>query len=181
MANIITRTKGHFMRGGVRRREMFWLSGEGFGQTLVAPTTVALVLSLNVGGLSLRPFTIVRSRGELLVRSDQIAASEDYGVLFGGAVVSEQAANIGVTAVLTPLTNNDSQLFYIMETMIGSFRFSTAAGFRDVGVRRIIDSKAMRKVDQGQDIVAVVESAGANISTSGQFILGQYRTLIKLH
>jgi len=58
------------------------------------------------------------------------------------------------------------------------FTFGSAVGFVNDGVGKEIDSKAMRKVEEGQDLIGVVESS----SVSQGVIASVYiRTLIKLH
>ncbi len=182
MANIRTSHKSGFLiRGGSRRRETLWLGGTVFRQTLAAVTSVALVQVLNAAALALRPFTIVRTRGQLNVHSDQSGASQSYGASYGDAVVSEQASTIGVTAVPTPTVDSSSDLWSTYEMMISEFVFGSAASFiAAAGITRIIDSKAMRKVEDGQDLVAVVEGPGAGL-TGGSIISGFTRVLIKLH
>ncbi len=182
MANISTgRKSGFIIRGGARKRETIWFGGVAFNQALAGPTSVALVVSLNAAALALRPFTIIRTRGVLRVRSDQQAASEDYGAAFGEAVVSDQAAAVGITAVPTPTTESASDLWFVYEFLIGALRVATAVSAFDGGVERIIDSKAMRKVEDGQDLVSVVEGPGATLSGFGAQIAGFTRHLIKLH
>ena len=56
---------------------------------------------LSAIGLALRPFTLIRVRGIFTIASDQSAATETQVGALGVAVVSEQAASIGVTAVPT--------------------------------------------------------------------------------
>ncbi len=182
MPNISTgRKSGFIVRGGVRKRETLWIGGAPFQQALVATTTVALVTSLNAAALAMRPFTIVRTRGQIFVRSDQNTSSEDYGASYGQAVVSEQASAIGVTAVPTPTTDNASDLWFVFEFVIGSIRAATSVGIEEGGWSRIIDSKAMRKVEDGQDVVEVVEGPGAGIGANGSQIAGFTRFLVKLH
>ena len=181
MANIRTgRKSGFIMRSGGRVRETIWFGGTAF-RNAVATTGVALVQSLNAAALALRPFTIVRTRGILWVSSDQEAATEDYGASYGEAVVSDQANSVGVTAVPTPTTESASDLWFVYEFLLGRFAFGSTASFADVGNGRIIDSKAMRKVEDGQDIVAVVEGPGAGITSTGTQIMGFTRKLVKLH
>ena len=169
------------MRSGGRVRETIWFGGAPFTQTLAAVTSVALVTQLNAAALALRPFTVVRSRGVLLVRSDQTAAGEAYGASYGSAVVSEQASAIGVTAVPTPTVDSNFDLWFIYEFILGRFDFGTAVGFTDVGIERIIDSKAMRKVEDGQDLVGVVEGPSSTAGADGSVIGGFVRHLVKLH
>ena len=65
-----------FIRGGRSVRETMWISLDETQTTLASANSAALILVLNAAGLALRPFTIIRTRGTLLVRSDQLAASE---------------------------------------------------------------------------------------------------------
>ncbi len=182
MANInVGRKSGFIVRGGARKRETLWIGGVAFTQTLAAGTSVALVTSLNAAALALRPFTIVRTRGTILVRSDQHAADEGYGASYGEVVVSDQAVAVGITAVPTPTTDSSSDLWFVYEFILGELAFGTNVGFTDVGIERIIDSKAMRKVEEGQDLVSVVEGPGAGGGDGGSIIHGFSRTLVKLH
>ncbi len=182
MPHIRTAGKSGFIRrSGGRVRETLWIGGTAFSQTLVATTTTALVISLNAAALALRPFTIVRTRGIILVNSDQNTASEDYGASFGMAVVSDQAVAIGVTAVPTPTADNPSDLWFVYEFLIGRFVLGTNVGFVDAGRERVIDSRAMRKVEDGQDVVSVVEGPGAGLTANGSVIHAFHRMLVKLH
>jgi len=61
--------------------------------------------------------------------------------------------------------------------MYGSFQFGTAVGFETLS-GNAVDSKAMRKVEEGQDFILVVETpatvSSARIQTADRF-------LVKLH
>ena len=178
MANIRTaRRSGLVLRGGRNRRDTLWGSTPAAITTLAAASTATLVASLSAAALALRPFTIVRIRGYWFVDSDQSAASEDYGAAIGCCVVSDQSVAIGVTAVPTPETDRGSDLWMLHETMYGSFQFGTAVGFETLS-GNAVDSKAMRKVEEGQDFILVVETpatvSSARIQTADRF-------LVKLH
>ena len=182
MSNIRTSNKsGFIVRNGVRRRETIWFGGTTFNQAIATTTTAVLVQALNAIALALRPFTVVRTRGVIHVVSDQTAATEAYGASYGTAVVSDQAVAVGVTGVPTPTTDSFSDLFYVYEMMIGRFLFGTGVGFIEGGQTRIIDSKAMRKVEDGQDIATMVEGPGAGLASTGSRISGFTRILVKLH
>jgi len=136
-----------------------------------------LATSLNAAALALRPFTIVRVRGYLHIRSDQAAAPETYGVGMGFAIVSDQAAAIGVTAVPTPVTDKASDLWFLYESMFGATIGDVFAGnMANRGEGKEIDSKAMRKVDVGQDFVSVYEN-----EINGVVATFTGRMLVKLH
>jgi len=174
----MARKSGHVFRGNRMRRESMWLTIAASRTNLGAGVS-ALTAQLNAAALALRPFTVVRTRGFIFVRSDQIAATEDYGAAMGHAVVSSQAAAIGVTAVPTPVTDRGSDLFFVYEEGHGEIAFSTAAGFREIGHYAPFDSKAMRKVNDDQTIIIVVENTAE--STDAVSITEGGRFLIKLH
>jgi len=160
------------------RRESLWFGGAEFQSTLVAANTVQLVSSLNAAALALRPFTVVRSRGTLHITTDAVAGSEDQWGAFGAAVVSDQASAIGVTAIPTPFTDSDSDLWFVYETMIQNFLVTTDIGRLLGGYQIPVDSRAMRKVEDGQDIVLVTEAGSLS---AGIVLRGFIRQLIKLH
>ena len=130
----------------------------------------AIVYSLNAPALLLRPFTVVRTRFEFQLRSDQSAAIEFQEAAYGFAVVSDQAVGVGVTAVPTPLTDMGSDLWFLHKIIFGD---ESALTDRTRSSTRVtVDSKAMRKVDIGQDIVGVMESAGGLIlTTAGRMLV----------
>ncbi len=136
-----------------------------------------ILFSLNAAALALRPFTIVRTRFLLGMSSDQAAASERQVGGFGMAVVSDQANAIGVTAVPTPISDMGSDLWFVHQLLYNDFVFGTGVGFEDnVLAQYVIDSKAMRKVDIGQDLVVVAEfssngSGGFNITAGGRMLV----------
>jgi len=137
----------------------------------------AIVFSLNAAALALRPFTIVRTRFDLLLLSDQTAANEEFGMSWGAAVVSDQATAVGVTAVPTPVTDQGSDLWFALGHVWGAIAANAVAR---TGYRMAIDSRAMRKVDVGQDIVVVVESMTATVG-GGSEILQVGRMLAKVN
>ncbi len=145
---------------------------------ITSASTALAVFSLNAAALALRPFTVVRTRGILFGRSDQTAASENWGGAMGIAVVSDQASAVGITALPTPVTDFGSDLWFMLLQQQGRFDLKSAVGVLESGRTVDIESKAMRKVDVGQDIVVVIETTSFNLSWSTS--LG-FRMLIKLH
>ena len=125
------------------------------------------------------PVTIVRTRGLVTVKTDQFAASEDQVGALGMAVVNTTASTLGATGVPGPMTDPSSELWYVYEMFGNTFQLGSAVGFRpDQGISRDIDSKAMRKVDEGQSQVIVWENGIDGNATS---VLVNLRTLFKLH
>jgi len=179
MANLKASHKSGFLvRGGVRRRQMLWIGGTADANT-IASSTAVLLTSLNAAALALRPFTIVRTRGMLYLATDQQAALESQTVNYGRVVVTDQAVAIGVSAVPTPVTDDVSDWF-VFETLMAEVRVVTAASVFEVGRAQMFDSKAMRKVDLGDQVISVVEVNAAGVSDGVRF-RNYARTLVKLH
>ena len=178
MANIRTSHKSGFLvRGGVKRRETLWLGVDETNTTVGSVGAAVIINSLSVAALALRPFTIIRVRGNLFMVSDQQAASETYQAALGACVVSFQSSVIGVTAVPTPVTDRGSDLWFLYEAMFGRFTFGSGVAFIQGGENRQYDSKGMRKVNDDQDAIFVLENAFAAGTTVGH----EARMLIKLH
>jgi len=177
MAIITNRKSGFIQRGGRMKRESLWLFQQFSSNTLAASATAALATSLNAAALALRPFTVVRTHMNWQVISDQSAATEVYIGNIGMAIVSTQAVAIGVTALPTPATDLGSDLFFMIQQWISEFTLVGTDVTTDV-VSRQIDSKAMRRVNEGQDLVQTVE---AGIGGAGIVIRTVGRQLIKLH
>jgi len=174
---LITQNRGSFAPRAERRKSV-WFQFVPSEITLAGPSVAALFFSLNAAALALRPFTVVRTRGVFGVRSDQSGASEDYSGSLGIAVVSEQASAIGVTAVPTPETDRASDLFFTYESLAGFLQRDSAVGMEELGKWKDIDSKAMRKVDIGQDLVVTVETSAISL---GAIVHFSARMLVKLH
>jgi len=120
------------------------------------------------------PFTIMRIRGYLFVVSDQVAANEDFIGALGMAVVGDQATALGVTALPDPVNEGDSDLWFVHRYFAGN---NTVAIGNSV-VQMDLDSKAMRKVEQGQDFFSILRNASA---TTGFDFWLSFRMLIKIH
>jgi len=168
-----------FSRGGRAVRETMWIPLVTSRNTFGAADTATLTHSLNAAAIALLPFTVIRVRGTMLSFSDQVGVSEDYGISMGYAVVSQQASAIGVTAVPTPIADRGSDLFFVYETLFGSIANGSSVGFEEVGVKHEYDSKAMRKINDDQDLVVVAESESFN--DGGMLMINGARILIKLH
>ena len=155
------------------KRKTLWLQFEPLDTTLSAATSAAILFSLNAAALALRPFTIVRSHFEILLRSDQGAAVEQQNGGFGLAVVSDEAVAVGVTAVPTPISQLGSSLWFLHQLYMAQESHVTDVA-QPAGVYSI-DSKAMRKVEVGQDIIVVAENSaiglGCTLAAGGRILI----------
>ena len=163
----------HFIRGRAVRRKMLWLFLDQ-NTTQLTGVSSALIASLNAAALALRPFTIVRTHITFFQESDQAAAIEQQFSAFGMTIVSDQAVAAGVASIPTPGTDQASDWF------IHSWQMTEAQTLTDrttPSVQFQIDSKAMRKVDSGQDLAIMME----NVVAAGVRLTAAGRILVKLH
>ncbi len=165
-----------FVRG--ERRQTLW-----FGRvidnafTTVAASSVIYDSFFDAGELARRPFTIVRVRGGLYVQSDQVAATEFQVGSLGMSVVSDEASAVGITAVPLPSTDVESDKFFLWMP----FATSVHVGGADGNLRGQwfpFDSRAMRKVEEGEQLAVVLENQAAS---EGLQYLILFRMLVKLH
>ena len=161
------------------RRESRWFTSVWTSDAIATDGSV-IITSLDAAALALRPFTIVRTRGFLHFSTDQAGSTEQQAVIYGEIVVKDEAVAVGITAVPTPESEADSD-WHVFEPMATRFVLNSAVGFvHPAGFGMQFDSKAMRKVDVGSDLINVAEVGASGIS-EGVIFRAFTRTLIKLH
>ena len=147
------------------------------GPTTIGADASSLIGSLNATALLARPFTIVRTHLMFHVESDQSVASESPVGALGMMIVSDEAIAAGSSAIPDPVADSDAP-WYVWQPFQVQFELGDATGFTTNGGRQyMIDSKAMRKVGNNEDIAFVLEE----IDTFGVIIRLLGRFLIKLH
>ena len=150
-------------RGPSKQRYVGWdLAAINTSMTVIAANTKAVLATFTTAALvNVGPGTIVRTRGIFSVSSDQAAASEVQIGAMGVGFVNSVAGTLGITALPGPSTEALWDGWFVHQFFSDRFEFQTAAGFESRTMDRyIIDSKAMRKFDQDQNMVIVVENAG---------------------
>ena len=157
------------------RRATAW-AGLGWANNTFTTEGGTLLTSLTAAGLALRPFTVIRSYVSILVVSDQAAAVEKQLGAIAAMVVSDQAFAVGVTAVPTPITDAGSDLFFLHNFFAADE--SNLTDRTKGGLYMTYSSKAMRKVNEDQDLLTVAELDGEG---SGFILLSAFRFLLKLH
>ena len=174
MANTRSRSNFHDRGRSPRRLTQWFRSADVSALTSLAAGAAVLDQSL----VGTEPFTIVRTRGIIWVKSDQSGATETPFGAVGQCVVSDQALAVGVSAVPAPITDKDSDLFMMHQYFAVGLTRLTSVGFDgSVLAGFAFDSKAMRKVPADSAAVWTVENASA---TAGLEYLLQFATLIKL-
>jgi len=122
--------------------------------------------------------TVVRVRGILSIKSDQIASAENQIGAYGIGVVSAQAEALGITAIPHPSTDSSWGGWLFHQYFANALELATAVGFvTNKCVVTTIDSKAMRKVGDEERLVFVIENSAA----FGIQVLDPLRVLSKLH
>ena len=151
-----------------------WFQFQPIEVTLATNAVDTLAFTLNAAALALRPFTIVRTHFQLTLRSDQAAAIELQTMAIGMAVVSDEATAVGITAIPSASINAASNLWFLHSWINGDESALTDRTRSQTNMR--LDSKAMRKVEVGQDLAVVV--SGGRIG-SGMITDLMGRMLIK--
>ena len=178
MANRVTRSR---FPSVVRapQRQTNWLASAD----ITAPTNLAAGASIldqaftqaQIQGIG--PATIVRTRGLLLVGTDQEAATEfPFGGL-GMMVVREQARAAGIASLPTPIAEEFDDGFFLHQFWGSPITLASAVG-QLTWQRWDFDSKAQRKITPDDAIVVTLENASA---LAGVNYILKFRMLLKLH
>ena len=173
----MARRRGSSFVRGQRRATDWSASSVSTAFAAVAASSAVLLETFTpvVGGE-----TVIRTRGLFAIVSDQQGANESQIGAVGIAVVTAQAVSVGITAIPHPDTDAAWggwfwHSYFKDQTF---FRSSVGITFGPQMVRQIvIDSKAMRKVDEDERVVVVVENSGA----FGIQVDNSERFLSKLH
>jgi len=168
------RSSQRFQRGP--RRATDWsASGATAGGVAVAGNTQALleVFTPIVGGE-----TLIRTRGLITISTDQTVADEVQIGAIGIGVVTAQAVSVGITAIPHPMTDAGWGGWLWHSYYSYDFAFATAVGFEGNLANQIpVDSKAMRKVDEDERLVLVIQNQAVN----GIILFSSLRLLSKIH
>ena len=173
----MARARSRFIRPAPRTK--MWI-GAGLGQASIVASTKQFLGSFTAAGLALRPFTILRTRMDLLLMSDQQSASERPIVTFGLIIVTDTATALGVTAIPDPssILGNPEADWFVHQAMSMSLLFASAVGVDgNNGQHYTIDSKAMRKVGPDDDLAFMTSEDNA----VGALLIVNGRQLIQLH
>ena len=168
-----------FVAGSARRqgprRQTEWGS-----ITSAAYQTVAASSKLNFGSFTgallsgIVPATVVRVRGSFSIASDQGAALEDQIGAVGLIVVKELARAAGAASLPSPFTDAKDDGWFAIQ----AFNQRQASDAGGESIQYPLDSKSMRKIEDGDAIVLMVENGHATFGLKVNIYL---RMLFKLH
>ena len=165
-----------------RRQQSFPVSRRSARLTTWVGPALQSFVSVTTGGATLvgsfqqdQPFTVMRTRGQMTVRSTTVGADLSIVGAFGIGIVSQEAFDAGVVSMPEPFTDADWGGWMVHELFAFDFEFADVTGVNFNPWSRVIDSKAMRKVSANEVLVQIAESFG------GAFEIGvPTRMLIKL-
>ncbi len=158
------------------KRSTEWFSSADFTVLNAVPGGgVLLEASLSQAALlDVAPCTIVRTVGQVMVQSDQVAATEVCFGAMGMAVVSDQARAAGIASLPTPITDEPDDAWFVYVPWAVGGSVAGGPGFLNFA----FDSRAQRKIED-HAIVIVLENAAAG--GIGCDIATKFRILFKLH
>ena len=161
------------------RRQTDWaLSVSTVALVNVPAASKVLASSFDASVLrDIAPATVIRTRGELLIITDNFGATEVQLGAFGIAFVNNVARTLGVTAIPGPGTDALFDGWFVHQFIQQKSVLLSGVGFESRSATRyVIDSKAMRKFDADLGLAIMIENQHA--SQGFDFALG-LRFLIK--
>ncbi len=128
--------------------------------TTVTQGNKALIATLILSNAGISE-TIRRTRGMVIIRSDQAAADEDQFGALGMIVINDLALAAGAASIPGPCTEADDDGWFVWQPAMAHGLQSTAGpGAPNYAVYEF-DSKAMRRVEEGYGIAVMVENGSA--------------------
>ena len=171
------RSRSFRSAGSTTRRQTEWIGGcQGLFD--LADNTRVVVLAFSQAALAdLVPFTIIRTIGQWTTAIDAgFVTDQDYNVGLGGTVMLEQSRATPV--VPSPIINiaDDNWFLYDTSTAVLEEVLTSNAAVM-VSQTRPLDSRAQRKVQDGDSIVFAAENNGVDTARVALTL----RILCKLH
>ncbi len=157
------RTRTRVVGGGGRRAPTTW-SRTVSTATLIVPAASKVVIvtfTLNNPGIG---ETVRRTRGSLLVGSDQASVIEPQLGATGAVVVSDLALAAGAASIPGPVTDAADDGWFMWQGFV--LRQQSAAFQQPNSDVVRFDSKAMRRVEEGFGIAFMVENASPTFGLS---------------
>ncbi len=105
--------------------------------------------------------TILRTHLAIWVGSDQAAGYEDQALCIGMRAVSDVAFALGITGVPGPFTEGGDDGWMLHKSI---FQEGHTAGPALPGYLYVVDSKAMRKLQDGETMALILENHHATES-----------------
>ncbi len=159
-----------------QKRQSTWVAQADQVTVNVASGGSAIIASFDAAAAgALRP-TVVRSRGEVMIKPQAYTADLVVSGAFGICVVSEEAFAAGAASIPRPFDDSNWGGWFVWQSFVRTLEFVDASGFdAQAAWNWQVDSKAMRKIGSNDIIVMMAESQQAAFA-----IAMHVRLLLKL-
>ncbi len=145
--------------------------------TTVASGTKVLLTSFTLSNAGIDE-TIRRAIGGIWAASAQQAATQSFAGAVGMCVVTEAALAAGAASIPGPVTEGSDDVWFMWTPVSGQIRVVTAVGIDGTfGAWFPFDSRAMRRVQEGQAVAVMAEVPAALDGMSVQFNASVFATL----
>ena len=170
--------RGSFHRASGSKRPVSWGNGPGGTALQLINSSVSILLNAGVQITTPAEMTLMRLRGRMSVHLlTATSVGDGFQGAFGIGKVQAAAFDAGVASVPTPITEAAADI-WIYHTFFGVHANATSAPFGDLSTFEIeVDSKAMRKWDDGEVIFAAIEVVEIGAATANMFF--DSRVLVK--
>ena len=136
-----------------RRTDYQWSGSSG------SAVGVGATQALASGGVTINaPGTIVRIRGHVSVQMDVGAADDSIACAVGIIVVNDDALAIGATAIPSPSDDLDADWIWHGWFALRAMQTSNEGLAGGAAASREIDSKAMRRVKQNDNLAVMFDN-----------------------
>ena len=164
----------HRRPSGVKR-QVTWVGPADQGFVAVATGAKVILASFDPVSFGMDKPTVIRTRGQVAVRPEITTADLDLVGAIGLGIVSDEAFAAGVAAIPGPFDSADWDGWFVWQSFSYNYEFIDGTGFNFSVWNFEVDSKAMRKVSDGETMVVVIES-----QVGAMRISAPLRTLWKL-
>jgi len=161
---------------GSQKRQVTWVGPAAQGAVNVASTGATLLSFFSPSDAGLTKATVVRTRGAVTISPQVFSADVIIHGAYGEGIVSDQAFAAGISSVPEPFTEADWDGWFVWRSFTLELAVADATGkILPAQLTFEVDSKAMRKVGDGETLITVAESF------LGAFKISSHtRTLFKL-
>ena len=143
----------------------------------MATTTKVIIASFDPSTAtpSIDQATIVRTRGQVVIKLGTYVADLSISGAYGVAIVSSDAFAAGIASIPGPFDDADWDGWYVWRSFGGHYEVKGGESSLLGSWHYEVDSKAMRRIGPNQTLVMIAESQ------AGEFAIGMHlRTLMKL-
>jgi len=160
----MTRLRRGFPARGGRKRQSTWIAPADQATVNVASGTSVIIASFDPAGAGMLAPTIVRSRGAVGIVPTFSGADLAISGAYGVCIVSDEAFAAGTASIPRPFDDADWGGWFVWRSFFGKFEFDVQGNVFPNNLIDQVDSKAMRKVSNGETIVMMAESQSGAIA-----------------